>query len=663
MDVVFRPVTAFLGRLRYAQKIALLAAVLLLPLGVAKAYVDVQSGQVTFSAKERDGLAYLRPLLELTIRTVAGRHAAVTGGDITSAGVAGAVGPVDKVNDRFGAELETTAGWDAAKTALAKASKVTEPRPAFTAYSEASAALLGLMATVSDKSNLTLDPDLDSFYVMDAVVFRLPILVDTAGKAVDEALLAMRGTAAERDRARIDLAIASGTLTTTLGSVDAGMPTAFKNTASTSLRPRAEDGVRAVHDTVSALLGQITAAVSTGNLAPITVAAGDAAQVAITALVAVLVPQLDQLLASRISGFQTKALQVETLTALAVLLVLYVLAGFYRVATRPLRRMVAALDALADGDLRCSVVVDTRDEVGQMGTALNTAVARVGEAIHAIGANASGLVDASAALSQVSGRLRVTAERTAAEAGAVNTSTSQVSVNVDSVATSAQEMTGAIGEISRGASEASTVAASAVAVAATTHETVRKLGASSAEIGDVVKVITTIAEQTNLLALNATIEAARAGEAGKGFAVVASEVKDLAQATARATENITARVQTIQTDTDAAVSAIGEIGSVIERINAIQATIAAAVEEQTATTNEMSRGIAEVADGARDISEGIAGVTETAGETTREAGNTERAAQDLAHTADVLHEVVARFRSSEPATDHLATQIRIGQPS
>ncbi len=149
-----------------------------------------------------------------------------------------------------------------------------------------------------------------------------------------------------------------------------------------------------------------------------------------------------------------------------------------------------------------------------------------------------------------------------------------------------------------------------------TNATVSNLGESSAEIGNVVKVITSIAEQTNLLALNATIEAARAGEAGKGFAVVANEVKELAQETARATEDIARRVEAIQSDTTGAVDAINRISAIIERINDFQTTISSAVEEQTATTAEMSRNVTEASTGAVQIAKNIAGVAQAARDTT-----------------------------------------------
>ena len=177
-------------------------------------------------------------------------------------------------------------------------------------------------------------------------------------------------------------------------------------------------------------------------------------------------------------------------------------------------------------------------------------------------------------------------------------------------------------------------------MAESTNHTVAKLGESSAEIGNVVKVITSIAEQTNLLALNATIEAARAGEAGKGFAVVASEVKDLAQETARATEDISRRVEAIQSDTSNAVAAIGEISQIIARINDYQLTIASAVEEQTATTNEMSRSVSEAASGTTDIAANIGGVASATQATTATLAEADRTVTELATLADELQAAV-----------------------
>lgn len=242
-------------------------------------------------------------------------------------------------------------------------------------------------------------------------------------------------------------------------------------------------------------------------------------------------------------------------------------------------------------------------------------------------------------LNSLSQMMGSSAEETASQATLVSAASEQVSKSVQTVAAGTEEMSASIREIAKNASAAARVASSAVQAADATNATITKLGESSIEIGKVIKVITSIAQQTNLLALNATIEAARAGEAGKGFAVVANEVKELAKETAKATEEISLKIETIQTDTKGAVAAIGEISGVINQINDISNTIASAVEEQTATTSEMSRNIAEAATGSAAIVETIAGVATAAKETSRGAVTTLEAATELSYLAGTLHKI------------------------
>ena len=232
------------------------------------------------------------------------------------------------------------------------------------------------------------------------------------------------------------------------------------------------------------------------------------------------------------------------------------------------------------------------------------------------------------------------AEETAAQANAVAGASEQVSTNVQTVAAGTEEMSASIREIARNAADAAKVAREAVDLAASTNATVTKLGDSSTEVGNVIKVITSIAQQTKLLALNATIEAARAGEAGKGFAVVANEVKELAKETAKATEDISQRIEAIQADSRGAVAAIGKISTTINQINDIQNTIASAVEEQTATTNEMSRNVAEGAKGSNEISRNIAGVATAARDTTAGAAKALESARVLTVMAAELEKLV-----------------------
>ncbi len=261
-----------------------------------------------------------------------------------------------------------------------------------------------------------------------------------------------------------------------------------------------------------------------------------------------------------------------------------------------------------------------------------------------VGTMSEPLSQAAAELSRVAGEMGSSAEQTASQANMVSAGSEQVSRNIQTVATAADEMGASIREIAKNTADATKVATAAVHSAEETNVTIGKLGQSSAEIGQVIKVITSIAQQTNLLALNATIEAARAGEAGKGFAVVANEVKELAKETAKATEDISRKIEAIQTDTKGAVSAIEQIGSVIGQINDIQNTVASAVEEQSVTTNEITRNLTEAAKGGADISRSISGVAEAARTTTGGAGQTQKSAESLEKLAEELQALIGRFR-------------------
>ncbi|MGD0815340.1 MAG: PAS domain-containing methyl-accepting chemotaxis protein [Verrucomicrobiota bacterium] len=296
----------------------------------------------------------------------------------------------------------------------------------------------------------------------------------------------------------------------------------------------------------------------------------------------------------------------------------------------------AIYNPIFDSDGKPFKVVKNASDI----TARMKAEAALKVTIEAVNQNAQALASSSEELTAVSQQMSSNSEETATQSNVVAAASEQVSKNVATVATSAEEMSASAKEIAKNATEAAKVATEAVKVASDTNKTVAKLGESSIEIGKVIKVITSIAQQTNLLALNATIEAARAGEAGKGFAVVANEVKELAKQTATATEDISGKIEAIQNDTKAAVTAIDQIGKIINRINDIQNTIASAVEEQTATTNEIARNATEAAKGSTEISKNIANVSEAAKNTTQGANNTLTAATELSKLAADLKRVV-----------------------
>ena len=338
-------------------------------------------------------------------------------------------------------------------------------------------------------------------------------------------------------------------------------------------------------------------------------------------------------------------------TALVVAALLVGVVGFL-IAWSMGRRLTAPLDALrrrmteiadGEGDLTQRVDDSSRDEVGELAGAFNRFVDKVAGTIRDIGSAAGSLASSASGVSRIADGLGERATRSRDQARHAHAAASDISSGVSSAAAGAEQMGSAIREIARSASEASHVGQGAVDLAARTETAIAALGASSAEISDVVKVISAVAEQTNLLALNATIEAARAGEAGKGFAVVATEVKELAQEASRASEEIHQRVQSIQADTSAAVGSISQIVGVIREMNDHQTTIASAVEEQTAVTNELSRSVSSVADGATSVTGTMNDVTTDADRTAADVDQARTAARELDHLSGELTRLIDVF--------------------
>jgi methyl-accepting chemotaxis protein len=328
----------------------------------------------------------------------------------------------------------------------------------------------------------------------------------------------------------------------------------------------------------------------------------------------------------------------------------------------PLEGLAAMRDTLADPahlphrarlrigsevlDLQVSAITDAAGAyAGPMLTwRLATEEARVADTFEAeVGAVVDHLASQAEALRRAASDVSETAGLSGREAAQVAEAAARASGEVGAVAAAAEEMAASITEITRRVTEAAEVAAQAVGEARSTDGTVRGLSDSAARIGDVVRLIGDIAGQTNLLALNATIEAARAGDAGRGFAVVASEVKTLAAQTAKATEEISAQIQQMQSATTGAVEAIRGIGETVERTSGIATAIAAAVEQQGAATREIARSAAQVAEGTDTVNQAIGGVRRAAEEAGSAAGGMLSATEELAGQAAVLREKSASF--------------------
>jgi methyl-accepting chemotaxis protein len=374
------------------------------------------------------------------------------------------------------------------------------------------------------------------------------------------------------------------------------------------------------------------------------------------------------------------AMQAATQRNLLIIAIGGLLLGFGAIAAvviylvvRPLTAMTGTMQALAAGDLDVVVVgADRKDEVGALARSLQVfkenaietrrltaeqeamkaraaaeqkaALKRMADNFEAnVGSIVSVVASAATEMQGSAKSLSHTADSASEQAAAVSAATTETSANVQTVATAAEELAATTTEIARQVAHSSSIADKAVAEAQATNATVETLAAAAQRIGEVVNLIQHIASQTNLLALNATIEAARAGEMGKGFAVVASEVKVLAGQTAKATEEISTQIGSIQAATEGTVSAMQRIGSTIAELSEVSSAIAAAVEQQSAATREIASNVQQAARGTEDVAANIIGVTRSSDEVGSAASQMLGSAGELSQQSERLRTEVAQF--------------------
>ncbi len=672
-----------LNHLRIARKLALMSALFVIPMATMLFFMvkNINEGFIDFARQELRGHEYQRPLEEL-LDTVQ-RHQLVgqrlADGDLSLASQAAQLqAQVDRnfealetMDALHGVALEFTAdalgklGRENAKPSAVRR-KWTDLKGRVSTLSVAESAKqhaslvadLRLMIThAGDKSNLILDPDLDSYYLMDATLLALPQMQARLADillAADPVLKRKTATPDERTQFAVFAAqLQEADIERTKASLD----TAFKEDPnpkfygpSPTLRGGLNAPLKEFNETSEALLGLLRKMGSADSALPDREAfwnAGHKARESSFTLWRAAATELDTLLKIRIrENIAKRTSQILGVSA-ALVLALSLVWLITRSITRPLTEAVRLVEAVSNRDLTARMETDARDEIGRICRALNTLVEQLRGSIQSIGDNAKSVASSSHELSAVSGEVSANSEETAAQGRVVADAATQVSKNIQTVAVASEEMSASISEIARNASQASRVATQAVGMADRTNATMTKLGVSSTEIGNVLKVISSIADQTNLLALNATIEAARAGELGKGFAVVANEVKELARQTAKATDEITHKIGNIQSDAQGAMQAIREISTIIKEINDIQTVIAGAVEEQAATTNEIANNTQQAARASTEIARNITSVADAAKGTTAGATQTAAAAAELARLASDLRRVVDQFKLTD----------------
>lgn len=605
------PMLVVADRLRTRARLVTLIVLLLVPaLFVTWAFASALNQQVAFASSERSGVEVVRPALRALAQAAAGEQP-----DLGDLRVAVAAHP----------ELQAAQALAAVQDAAAKDGGADQMGQA--------AALADLITAVANSSKLILDPDLDSFYVMDALVVQLPSLLVTTAQSA---------TAQEPDSARrlaaraVQAARLSERLTTLTGDLD----TAAANTTRPGLgqalkAPATSAGsFAALAKEIGANLDQAGAGEAALRLG----AAGGAAD-----MIDPLARQLDALLAARAVALSRQRDRTLALTGAGLGLAAWFAAAVIWRTRRDVTLSLAGATAIEQGDLSERPLPSGSDEFGDIGRALHAARTRLAELLQRVARNTTLLAATSGELVDAAAQVHTAAADSADQARTAAATAAQVCAGVETVSASTLEMSAAVAEISSSASSAAQVAADAVTAATAAADSVTALGASSTEISSVLALIATIAAQTNLLALNATIEAARAGQYGKGFAVVAQEVKKLAEQTTQATDDVAAKLSAVHTDARGATEALAHMHAIISRISDHSTTIAAAVEEQTATTAEMNRNLTQTANSSKNIAGGIAAVATAAATTTEGAVDTARAASDVQHVSSELDEALSAF--------------------
>ncbi|HEX5802737.1 MAG TPA: methyl-accepting chemotaxis protein [Azospira sp.] len=670
MKTLFLPAIALMNRLRFTGKFALMLLVLSLSIGLlVVSLYEALNTTVVSSRRELDAVVVVKPLLQTIQATQQhrGLSAAVVGGN---AGLAAqreekardVAQLLQRVEPLLTDSLRRSETWQGVRADWARIEGEglkLDVSANVAAHTATIGRMLRFLTQVSDEFELTLDPEAGSFYLIDTAIFKLPTMLETLGRmrAMGTGVLATK-------RLEPTQAIALNVFLAELDKTRSDYELNLDKTARAN--PAVAPALKTSADELASAVRQLGSAVRDDILGErFTIASQDYFQQATRTIDAgyrqlheTMVPTLEHLVQDRIDRLNDSLRLNIAVIAVVLLLTVYLATGMYYAIVENVVLLSDNASRIAAGDLTARIRVNTRDELLQVAESFNRMAVAVNETVRNVRGNADRVLDAARRTSESSGQIAISSDNQSQAASSMAAAVEETTVGIDHItrnAHDAREISRRSGELSaQGGELVQTVVAEMHEISAAVSasaQSVEGLGRRSDEISTIVGVIKEIADQTNLLALNAAIEAARAGEQGRGFAVVADEVRKLAERTTKSTQEIGEMIASIQGETRAAVDnmqlGVERVARGVElssRAGESMAEISAGAAQVVGVVREISDALAEQSAARADIARNVETIAQMAEQNSAAVSENHTTAAQLEQLARDLQDEVARFR-------------------